>query len=105
MIIDNENKKLLRNRKRRIDRKNKINEHMKLLLIKIEFEKKKKNKNFDKTKQLEILLVGIKYANNPNKLQSEIRELKKFMLLIKIYTKLNKKYYKIILVHSERLVI
>ena len=41
----NENKKLSRNRKRRIDRKNKINDDMKLLLNKIISEKKKKNKN------------------------------------------------------------
>ena len=32
MIIDNGNKKLSRNRKRRIDRRNKINNDMKLLL-------------------------------------------------------------------------
>ena len=57
MIINNENKKLSRNTKRRIDRKNKINNHLKLLLNKINSEKKKKNKNFDKIKQLEILLV------------------------------------------------
>ena len=55
MIMKNENEKLSRNRKRRIDRKNKINDDMKLLLKKIKTEKKKKNKNFDKIKQLEIL--------------------------------------------------
>ena len=44
MIINNENKKLSRNRKRRIDRKNKINNDMKLLLNKIKSEKKKKVK-------------------------------------------------------------
>ena len=38
---------------------------MKLILNKIKTEKKKKNKNLDKTKQLEILLVNIKYANDP----------------------------------------
>ena len=42
MIIDNENKKISRNRKRRIDRSNKTNDDMKLLLKKIKLEKKKK---------------------------------------------------------------
>ena len=42
MIIDNENKELLRNKKRRIDRKNKVNDDMKLLLNKIKSEKKEK---------------------------------------------------------------
>ena len=32
MIIDNENKKLSRNRKKRIERRKKINDDMKLLL-------------------------------------------------------------------------
>ena len=44
MIINNENKKLSRNKKRRIDRRNKINNDMKILLNKIKSEKKKKNK-------------------------------------------------------------
>ena len=44
MIINNENKKLSRNRKRRIDRRNKINNDMKLLLNKIRTEKKRKIK-------------------------------------------------------------
>ena len=83
MIINNENKKLSRNRKRRIQRKNKINDDMKLLLNKIKTEKKKKNKNSDKIKQLEILLVQIKYANDPNKLQSALKELNKIQVVIK----------------------
>ena len=74
MIINNENKKLSRNRKRRIDHKNKLNDDMKLLLNKSKSEKKKKNKNLDKIKQIEILLVNIIYARDPNKLQSEIKE-------------------------------
>ena len=41
MIIINENKKLSRNRKRRINRKNIMNDIMKLLLNKIKSEKKK----------------------------------------------------------------
>ena len=42
MIMYNENIKLSRNRKRRIERKNKITDDMKLLLNKIKSEKKKK---------------------------------------------------------------
>ena len=41
MINNNENKKLSRNKKRRNERKNKINNDMKLILNKIESEKKK----------------------------------------------------------------
>ena len=67
--MNNENKKLSRNTKRRIDRKNKINNDMKLLLNKI--------------KQLEIEIVKIKYANNPNKVQSELKELNKIQVVNK----------------------
>ena len=74
MMFNNENKKLSRNRKRRIERKNKINDHMKLLLNKIKSEKKNKNKNNDKIKQSEILLVRIKYEDKPDKLQSALKE-------------------------------
>ena len=49
---------------------------MKLLLNKIRTEKKK-NKNIDKIKQVDIELVKIIYANNPNKLHSELKELNK----------------------------
>ena len=70
----NENKKLSRNRKRRIDRINKFDNDMKLILNKIKSEKKKKNKNVDKIKELEILLVRIEYADNPNKLESALIE-------------------------------
>ena len=83
MIINNENKKISRNRKRRNDRKNKIDENMKLLLKKIKSEKRKRNKNIDKIKELEILLVNIKYANNPNKLQSALKELNKIQVVNK----------------------
>ena len=83
MIIDNETKKLSRNKKRRIERKNKISNDVKLILNKIKSEKKKKNKNLDKIKQLEILLVNIKYANDPNKLQSELKELNKIEVIDK----------------------
>ena len=40
-------------------------------------QKKKKNKNLDKIKELEIELVKIKYANNPNILKYELKELNK----------------------------
>ena len=42
MIMNNENKKLSRNRKRRIERRIKIDDKMKSLLIKNKSEKKKK---------------------------------------------------------------
>ena len=75
MIMNNENKKLSRNRKRRIERRIKMDSRMKLLLNKIKAEKKKRN--IDKIKQLEIELVKIKYADNLNKLQSALKELNK----------------------------
>ena len=46
MIMNNENKKTIENRKRRIDRGIKMDDRMKILLNKIESEKK--NKIFDK---------------------------------------------------------
>ena len=83
MIINNETKKLSRNRKRRIARKLNMSDDMRVLLNKIKSEKKNKNKNIDKIKQLEILLVNIKYANDPNKLQSELKELNKIEVIDK----------------------
>ena len=83
MIINNETKKLSRNRKRRIERKNKISGDMKLLINKIKTEKKKKNKDFNKIKQFEILLVRIKYADKPDKLQSALKELNKIQVIDK----------------------
>ena len=84
MIINNENKKLSRNRKRRINRRQKFSYDMKLLLNKIKSEKrKKKNKNFDKIKHLEKLLVKIKYANDPNKLENALKELNKIEVIDK----------------------
>ena len=83
MIINNETKKLSRNRKRRINRKNKLSGDMKLLLIKIKSEKKEKYKNFNKIKQLEILLVNIKYAYDPNKLENALKELNKIEVIDK----------------------
>ena len=92
MIMNNENKKLSRNRKKRIDRRNKINDDMKLLLNKIKSEKKK-NKNLDKIKQLEILLVRIKYADKPDKLESSLKELNKIQVIDEFYMKLKMRYY------------
>ena len=83
MIINNETKKLSRNRKRRIERKNKISSDMKLLINKIKSEKRKTNKVFDKIKQLEMLLVQIKYAHKPDKLQSALKELNKIQVVNK----------------------
>ena len=83
MIIDNENKKLSRNRKRRIDRRNKNNNDRKLILNTIKSEKKNKNKNLDKIKQLEILSVRIKYAHKPDKLESALKELNKIQVIDK----------------------
>ena len=77
-MANNENKKLSRKRERRIDRGNKINIDMKLLLNKIKTEKK--NKNFDKIKQLEILLVRIKNAEKPDKLENALKELNKIQV-------------------------
>ena len=81
MVTNNENKKFSRNRKLKIERKNKMGDHIKLLLNKTKTEKKKKN--LDKTKQLEILLVKIKYANDHNKLQSALKELNKIQVFDK----------------------
>ena len=81
VIIDNENKKLSRNRKKRIERKSKIIDNMKILLNKIKSEKK--NKVLDKIKQLQIDLVNIKYSNNPGKLQNALKELNKIQVVNK----------------------
>ena len=83
MIMNNENKKLSRKRKRRIERRIKIDDKMKSVLNKIKTEKKKKNNNVDKVKELEIELVKIKYANIRNELQSELKELNKIQVLDK----------------------
>ena len=79
----NENKKLSRNKKRRIDRRNKINNDIKLFLNKFKSEKTKKYINLDKIKQLKILLVRIKYADKPDKLESALKELIKIQVIKK----------------------
>ena len=56
---------------------------MKFLLNKIKSEKKKKYKNLDKIKQLEIILVNIKYANDPNKSENALKELNKIQVIDK----------------------
>ena len=83
MMTINKNKKLSRNRKRRIERKIKIDDKMKTLIIEIKTETKKRNTNTDKINKLEIELVKIKYATNPEKLQSEIKELNKIHVVDK----------------------
>ena len=80
MIIDNENKKPSRNRKRSIERRNRMNDDIKIIISKIKFQNKKKYKIFDKIKQIEILLVRIKYANKPYKLESALKESNKIQV-------------------------
>ena len=58
--MNNDSKKLSRIRKRRIERRIKIDDKMKSLINKIKSEKKMKIKNLDKIKELEIELVEIK---------------------------------------------
>ena len=79
----NEKKKLSRNRKRRIERRNRMNDDTKLLLNKIKIEKKEKYKNNGKTKHLEILSVRIKYADKPDKPESALKELNKIQVIVK----------------------
>ena len=81
--MNNENKKLLRIRKRRFDRRKKMNNDMNLLLNKIKSEKEKKIKDIKKIKELEILLVGNKNANNSYKLEGALRELYKMEVIDK----------------------
>ena len=54
-----------------------MNDHIKLFLNKNKTEKKKKYKNDEKIEQLEILLIKIKYADKPNRLEGALRELNK----------------------------
>ena len=81
--MKNENKKLSRKRKRRIERKMKMDDKMKLILNEIRAERKKKNKKIDKIKQIEIQLVKIKYVNNPNLIESKLKELNKVQVVDK----------------------
>ena len=74
LIFDNANKKLSRSKKRRNERGDRMNDDMKLFLKKIKSEMRKRNKNLDKIKQIEIPLVNIKYAYDPNELQSALKK-------------------------------
>ena len=58
-----------------MNKKIKIDDKIKTFLNRIRTEKEKKNKNNDKIKEFEIELVEIKFANNPNKLHFEMKEL------------------------------
>ena len=80
MIMKNGNEKLSRNRKRRIERKSKMDNNMKLLLNKIKTEKKKK---LDKVKQLENLLVQLKYADDLDKINNALKYLNKIQVVNK----------------------
>ena len=82
MIMNNDNKKLSRNGKRRIIQKVKMNDNMRLLLNKNK-TRKKKNKNSDTNKELERDLFMIKYAKNPKKLLSELNELNEIRVVKK----------------------
>ena len=79
--MNNENKKLSRNRKRRIERKIKMDKTMKSLLNQIKNQKKRKNKDIDEIKNLEIELVKIKYSNKPDKLEYSLKELNKIEVI------------------------
>ena len=61
---------------------------MKLLLNKIKSETKKKNKKLDKNKQLEFLLFRLKYADNPIKLESALKEINKIQVIYKNFHEL-----------------
>ena len=58
-----------------------MNDDIKLLIKEIRSEKKKKYKNNDKIKQLEILLVKIKCADKPDKLEIALRKLNKIQVI------------------------
>ena len=60
MMMNNENEELSRDRKRRIERKIRMDDRMKSLLNKIKTEKKKIYKNNDRIKKLEIEFVRFK---------------------------------------------
>ena len=83
MIMNNENRKLSRIKKRRIARRIELDDKMKALLNKIKTERKKRNKHNEKIKFLEIEMVKIKYSNPPNKLQNALKELSKIHVINK----------------------
>ena len=77
----NENEKLSRNAEWRRNGKCYVEKELVTLLNKIKQAKIKENKNIDKIREEEIELVNIEYANNPNKLKSELEELKKIQFI------------------------
>ena len=81
--MNNENKEILRNGKRRIEQKNEMNDKFKILLNKIKAERKNKNKKNDKIKQLEIELNKNKSVINPAKLDYILKELNKTLVVDK----------------------
>ena len=83
MIMDNEKIKSSRNRRSRNERKNDMSSDMILLLNKNKPEKRKRIRNFNKIRQLEILLVNIKYANDSNNLEDALKELNKIEVIDK----------------------
>ena len=97
MTMDNENKKLSRSRKRRIERKFELDDKMKSLLNKNEFEMKKKNKTFDKIKILEIESIKFINAINPKQLPSDSIDLNKIQVVDK---KLHENKGKILVDHT-----
>ena len=78
--MNNEIKKLTRNRTRRIERRIKLDDKMKSLLNKIKTEQKK---SFDGIENLEIELVKNKFGIDPNLLQSKLKELNKIEVIDK----------------------
>ena len=82
--MNNENRRVSRKRKKRFERKNKMDDNMKLLLNKIKTEKKKENKKIVKIRQLEIELVKIKNSNKPDKRKNALKELIKIHVVNKL---------------------
>ena len=83
MIMNKENKKLARNRKKRIEQKDKMKDKMKIIFKK-DKTKKKKNKDFKKNKQLELQLGKIKYNIIPILIESKLKELNKTFVFDKV---------------------
>ena len=73
MMMNNENKKLSRNRKGEMERKFEMDNKMESLMNGNNSETN--NKNIEKLEKLEIELVKINYANIPNKSQNDLKEL------------------------------
>ena len=92
--MNNENKKLSRNRKRRIERKIEMDDKMKSFLKKYKSDKKN---NIDRIKHLEIELVKIKDTKNLIKLEYELKKLNNIQVVNK---NLHEKKQKIIRDHA-----